>query len=167
MVEADAWLAAVTVTVPETMRTFLVDEALRRADILKGRIAAIIAARDVINEPRKRQELASSGPETLERLKARFEAQASPASKRLVALLDELMPVTGARTRNSLWLQALSDKKGKVVLNILLPAMFEVVAGAMLPGAWSDEVRLDKPLADGEADQIEDSTLGFTHTVDL
>ena len=128
---AEPWLRAVSVAVPEPLRSPLRAHLRRRSELLRRRIDAVVAAGDFIGDGRQRRILARSAVGSIERLMARCQEQPTPANQRLAELLQKLVSLKKAQSQRTAAELALGDRDAKIPVKTLLTMMFEVVAEAM------------------------------------
>lgn len=161
-------LEAVSVVLPETMREALGAHLDVLASRLEGRIVDLLAAQDVVCDPAQCSDLARSGAAALERLRSRYRGKTAPKAVRLVALLDEMIPVKKEQARVQETAGTLAGWPARLTVGALLPLMFETVVDEMLPHDWPAETAQAAPVAPAPDDAGTDtSTLGFTHTVNV
>lgn len=161
---ADAWLRAVRVAVPETLRRSMDAHLGRRNDLLRRRIDAVVAAGDFGGDFRQRRILARSAVGAVEGLEKRCLAQPTPANRRLAALLQKLVPLKTAQSQRAAVARALADPTARIPLKALLTLMFEVVADAMQTDFAAVEIR--RPSAPGPLPQgTEAAMVQCTHSL--
>jgi hypothetical protein len=128
---ADPWLRAVSVAVPDPLRSPLCAHLRRRSELLRRRIDAVVAAGDFLSDDRQRRILTGSAAGSVERLMARSQEQVSTAGHRLTELLQKLVPLKNAQTRTEAVERALADPEAKISVKVLLSLMFQLVAAEM------------------------------------
>jgi hypothetical protein len=164
MAAADPLLKAVSVSLPETIQACLSDHLQSRSADLSGRIRSLIVAQDVVQDPQRRKKLERCSPAALERLITRCQERRAPAARRLLAVLQALVPLKLAHVRNLVRCQALARSDARLPVKILLSLMFDIVAAGMQPSSGAVETLESFPLA-ASPDSTGDPTMVYTHTV--